>query len=330
LLVMTYLYTSISLTGKPCYQAIVEDQTGSPILDSQGKCRYYATDMTVLVFVRDVVVATLTQMASLFAGVFVFGLLIHFISQLTFKSLERAFGRHGVYFVAWLGTPIHELGHALFCVLFLHKIVKIEFFKPDPATGTLGYVSHKWNRLNPWQVLGNFFIGIGPVILGCAALFATFYFLVPGSSRVWDSILLRVGEVDNGGSIGGYFEIFGTSSLAMTRLIFTFENMTTWRFWVFLYLAICVASNVRLSLSDIKLALSGLGCVVFPFLAVNALALAIGFESERFFPLTASSLGAIYSLFILAFIMVALGFVLTYAVSAIYFRLRHGHLLNPF
>jgi transposase InsO family protein len=36
----------------------------------------------------------------------------------------------------------------------MHRIVEIEFFKPDPNTGTLGYVYHKWNRSNPWQVLG--------------------------------------------------------------------------------------------------------------------------------------------------------------------------------
>src|SRR3989304_2061427 len=146
--------------------------------------------MTVLVFIKDLLLATFGQMASLFAGVFIFGLLIHFFSQLTFKSLERAFGRVGIYFVAWLGTPIHELGHALFCVIFGHRIVKIELFKPDPVTGTLGYVDHKWNRHNPWQVLGNFFIGIGPVILGCAVLFTTFYFLIPNSYQAWDSIIV--------------------------------------------------------------------------------------------------------------------------------------------
>src|SRR3989304_5001472 len=113
--------------------------------------------MAVLIFIKDLIIATFSQMASLFAGVFIFGLLINFFSQLTFKSLERAFGSGGTYFVAWLGTPIHELGHALFCLIFRHRIVKIEFFKPDPVSGTLGYVVHKWNRHNLWQVLGNFF-----------------------------------------------------------------------------------------------------------------------------------------------------------------------------
>lgn len=286
--------------------------------------------MTALVFIKDLVVATLSQMASLFAGVFIFGLLIHFISQLTFKSLERAFGSKGVYFVAWLGTPIHELGHALFCIIFLHRIVEIRFFKPDPLTGTLGYVSHTWSKTNPWAVLGNFFIGIGPVILGCAVLFATFYFLIPNSSQVWDSIVFEVNEIGQSQSIGSYWAVFQSSSLAMVRIIFTFSNLSGWQFWVFIYLAICVASNIRLSLSDIKGSLSGLGCIVLLFLLINFLGLVTGFGSEKFFPLTASSLGVIYSLFILALIMVLMGFIVIYSVSAAFFRLRYQATLNPF
>lgn len=286
--------------------------------------------MPVLVFIKELVVATFSQMASLFAGVFFFGLLIHFISQLTFRSLERSFGRKGTYLVAWLGTPIHELGHALFCVIFMHKIVEIEFFKPDPLTGTLGYVYHKWNRSNPWHVLGNFFIGIGPVILGCAVLFVTFYFLIPNSYQVWDYIIARVKEIDSGYSLGSYFEILGGSSFVMTKLIFTISNLTSWSFWIFCYLSICVASNIRLSLSDVKGALSGFGCIVLPFLLINFLALVIDISSVKFFPFTASSLGVVYSLFVLALIMVSLGFIVTYLVSATYVKIKRGYLLNPF
>ena len=286
--------------------------------------------MPVLVFIKELVVATFSQMASLFAGVFFFGLLIHFISQLTFKSLERSFGRTGTYLVAWLGTPIHELGHALFCVIFMHKIVEIEFFKPDPLTGTLGYVYHKWNRSNPWQVLGNFFIGIGPVILGCVVLFVTFYFLIPNSYQVWDYIIARVKEIDSSYSVGSYFEILGGSSFAMTKLIFTISNLTSWSFWIFCYLSICVASNIRLSLSDVKGALSGFGCIVLPFLLINFLALIIDLSSVKFFPFIASSLGVVYSIFVLALTMVLLGFIVTYLVSATYVKIKRGYLLNPF
>jgi len=287
------------------------------------------TTMTVLIFIKDLVVATFSQMASLLGGIVLFGLLINLVSQLTFKSLERSFGRKGVYFVAWLGTPIHELGHAIFCLIFAHKITDIQFFRPDPLTGTLGYVHHKWNPSNPWQVLGNFFIGIGPIILGCVALFAAFYFLIPHSSNAWDSTLVRVNEEDQAHSIGTYLAFLGSSALAMVKLVFTISNLISWRFWIFGYISVCVASNIRLSLSDIKGALAGIGCIILPFLVINFVGLVSGFGSEKYMPLIASSLGTIYSLLILALAMVLLGFVLTYIVSAIYVKTRHGHVLNP-
>jgi hypothetical protein len=286
--------------------------------------------MTALLFIKDLLLATLGQMASLFLGVFIFGLLIHFISQLTFKSLANALGPKGTYLVAWLGTPLHELGHAFFCLIFLHKIEEIKFFKPDKVTGTLGYVYHKWNPKSPWQVLGNFFIGIGPMVLGCGVLFALFYFLIPDSARVWDSVIVSVSDIGKGAPIGSYFGIFRDSTLAIIKLIFTFPNLSIWQFWVFLYLSICIASNIRLSLADIKGSLSGLGCIVLPFLIVNLICLLTGYSSDKVFPYTASVLGAIYSLLILALIMVLIGFVLIYLLAATYYRMRYRAVLNPF
>lgn len=286
--------------------------------------------MTVLVFLKDVLVATAGQMASLFLGIFIFGLLIHFISRLTFKSLGNAFGPGGTYIVAWLGTPIHELGHALFCLIFFHKIEEIQFFKPDETTGTLGYVYHRWNPKNPWHVLGNFFIGIGPVALGCAALYGLFYFLVPGSGSVWNAIISDVRAIEEGASVLSYLNVFWSSVLAIIGQIFTLDNLSRWQFWVFLYLSICIASNIRLSWADIRGSLAGLGCIVLPFLILNIILLAAGHESNTFFPYTASALGVVYSLLILALIMVLIGFVLIYTLSALFYRLRFKSGLNPF
>jgi hypothetical protein len=286
--------------------------------------------MTVLVFIKDLLLATLSQMASLLAGLFVFGLLIQFISQLTFKSLERSFGSKGVYLVAWLGTPIHELGHALFCVIFRHRIESISLFRPDPVTGTLGYVYHKWNPKNPWHVLGNFFIGVGPMVLGSAVLFGLFYFLIPGSNRVWDSINASVGAVSRDSLLAGYFHVFGDSTLVIIKIIFTTASLSLWQFWLFLYLSVCIASNIRLSWADFKGSLSGLGCIVLVFLLMNLIFLLVGYSSEEFFPSAVASLGAVYSVLILALIMVLVGFVLIYLLAAVWYRLRFKAILNPF
>ena len=286
--------------------------------------------MTVLVFVKDLLIATLGQMASLFLGIFIFGLLIHFISQMTFKSLGNTFGPGGTYVVAWLGTPIHELGHALFCLIFLHKIEEIQFFKPDAQTGTLGYVYHKWNPKNPWHVIGNFFIGVGPIVLGCAVLFALFYFLIPDSGSVWSKVMSDVSVLEKGSSVLTYLTVFKDATFSIAGLIFTLDNLGLWQFWVFLYLSICVASNVRLSWADIKGSLRGLGCVVLPFLILNLVLVLAGYGNDTFYPYTASALGIVYSLLILALIMVLIGFLLIYIFSSIFHWLRYRTALNPF
>ena len=290
--------------------------------------------MSVLVFIKDLLLATLSQMAFLLAGLFVFGLLIQFISQLTFRSMERSFGK-GVYLLAWLGTPIHELGHAFFCVIFGHRISDISLFRPDPVTGTLGYVYHKWNPRNPWHVLGNFFIGVGPMVLGSAVLFGLFYFLVPGSDRVWDSIYLGLNNMDqsylNYDMFKNVFDIFWESALSIVKLLFTPANLSFWQFWLFLYLSVCVASNIRLSWEDFKGSLRGLGCLVLVFLLLNLVLLLVGFSSGEFFSgAGASLLGVLYSLLILALVMVLIGFVVIYLLAAVWYWLRYRLILNPF
>ena len=300
------------------------------VLDSLRRGGYDAINMSATDFFQDLFTLTFSQIISVFSGIFIFGLLIHFISHLTFNSLGKAFGTSGTYFIAWLGTPIHELGHVLFCIIFGHKITKMEFFKPDPQTGTLGYVNHQWNKANPWQVLGNFFIGIGPVILGCLVLFGLFYLLVPNSSGAWDSIVAAVNGMGSDSSLGDYFIILKDSLLTFIKYLFTAANISTWQFWVFCYLSICVAANIRLSWSDIKNSLSGFIYVIVLLLLINIIGLLTGLSRNGFFPFTTSSLSIMYGLLILALIMTLIGFLIIYGVAAIYTRFRYRQFLNPF
>jgi hypothetical protein len=275
-------------------------------------------------------IATFTQMAVLFGGVFLFGMVINVFSQMTFRSIEKSFWSKGTYVVAWLGTPIHELGHALFCILFGHTIEDMQLFKPDPISGTLGYVYHKWNRANPYHVLGNLFIGIGPVLLGCSVLFALFYFLIPDSSLVWNSILARITEVDTSYSVIDYLRVIGSSAFTMIGVIFNPANFGGWRLWVFVYLSICVASNIRLSLADIKGSISGLAYLILIFLLINLLGIVHIIGQDRLFQAAASFLGIAYSLLIVALVMSILGFLLVYLITSIYTKITRGYFLNPF
>jgi hypothetical protein len=286
--------------------------------------------MTVLLFLKDFLLAALGLMASLFLGVFIFGLLIQFISQLSFKSLANAFGPGGTYVVAWIGTPIHEIGHAIFCLIFGHKIAEMHLFKPDETTGTIGFVYHKWNPKNPYQVMGNFFIGIGPMVLGSAVLFGLFYFLIPGSHGTWSSIIDNMGSIEKGSSIVTWLIAFKDAALSVITLVFTWSNLGIWQFWVFLYVSISVASNIRLSWADFKGSLSAIGCVIIPILIFTLVLMLAGRGSETFFPYLAPALGLVYSLLTLALVMGLAGFIIIYFFSNLIYWLKNRRMLNPF
>ncbi|MBQ2734520.1 MAG: hypothetical protein IJF33_01675, partial [Clostridia bacterium] len=54
---------------------------------------------------------------------------------------------------ATIGTPIHELGHALMCPLFGHKIKKMRLWLPTAQDGTYGFVEHSYSKRNLWARL---------------------------------------------------------------------------------------------------------------------------------------------------------------------------------
>ena len=110
-------------------------------------------------------------------GIFI---LASFLVGLCEKYFYRLFGGKGravCIALGCVGTPLHESGHALMCLLFGHKIRKIVFFQPNSDDGCLGYVEHSYNNRNPYQVIGCFFIAIGPVLLGTAVLTGLLFLL---------------------------------------------------------------------------------------------------------------------------------------------------------
>ncbi|MBM4355570.1 MAG: hypothetical protein FJ109_17575 [Deltaproteobacteria bacterium] len=198
---------------------------------------------------------TLLILFLLFGPLILAALLSHFVSRRVEIRLSQLFGTgFYVYALGWLGTPLHELGHALMCVVFRHEIQEIRLFKPDRKTGLLGFVEHSYNPRSPYQQVGNFFIAIGPVLLGAGAILVLSRLLagrflaapggamddVAGLAEIPAAILWWVGEV-----VGGLKSFF----LALT--------LDDWKTWLLLYAVLAIGSHVNLSPSDVASARVG-------------------------------------------------------------------------
>ncbi len=78
-----------------------------------------------------------------------------------------------------IGTPIHELGHAMMCPLFGHRITRIKLWSPNAENGVYGFVEHSYNRRNPWAKFGNLPIGLGPIFSGLGVVVLMLWLCFP-------------------------------------------------------------------------------------------------------------------------------------------------------
>ena len=206
---------------------------------------------------------TIIQFFSVFGVFFIFGFILSEIQGLILKNYSRSIGWRGILWTAWLGTPVHEYSHALTALLFRHKISEVALFSPDALTGELGHVSHSYNRRNLYQSVGNFFIGLAPLIIGPLLLVFLLYALVPNGREIFTYLS---GNHESWPALGGAVKDF------LIRL-FSPENLMNYRFWFFLYISFAIASHLAPSKNDRRDALNGGLLIVAMLFLFNIFAL---------------------------------------------------------
>lgn len=151
-----------------------------------------------------------------------------------------------------VGTPIHELSHALMCVVFGHKITEIKLYQPNSTDGTLGYVNHTYNPKNLYHQIGNFFIGIAPILCGSGLLILLMFLMV---NDVFTDVMAEIQFVEllstnfwEASTYAGYLQLFWD----IVTDIFEFTNMGNVLWWLFMILALMISSHMELSTADIK------------------------------------------------------------------------------
>lgn len=305
--------------------------------------------MPVLYFLWNVLTKSFSQFFWLFGMLMILGIILYFLARFTRKMYALTLGHRAELFTtAWLGTPIHELGHAFFCLIFRHEIKEIKLFSPDASDGTLGFVKHAYNPKSIYQRIGLLFIGVGPVLFGSAVIAISYFFLVSSDMQFFSLANIDFIGTESEGSwyetivfqLSGIWQVFAS----LIEVIFTVQNASSKSFWIFIFIAVSVSAHMELSLPDLKSAQSGIVALLVFILFYNFVIL--GLESfsvnemlgglwnytqadfyNRFINRFKSALNAIM---ILAILFSALNFVFTYIVLGCYALLRFKKWPNPF
>lgn len=247
--------------------------------------------------------ATLIQLFVLLGPLLFLAFVMNFLArkneELSYKTLgQKAY----LYVFGWLGTSVHELGHAIFAILFAHKISEIKLFTPTSGK-SLGQVKHSYTKGNPYQTIGNFFIGIGPILLGALLLWLVTWLL-------FDLNAVNIAEkqgIHINYRIFTSWELIKNTAQGIYEGIISFYQFVTanhgeywWKVVVFIYLIYAIGSSVTLSSSDIQGAFRGFTYFVVLLLVFNLATIWNGNFATRFFDKTGNYLSGFYFLIVLS------------------------------
>ena len=267
-------------------------------------------------FILEVLTATAIQMLVLFGPLLAVGFLISVFEKFSNRMLIRTFGVKAViYLTGWLGTTVHESGHAFFCLVFGHRIHKFVPFKPEQTSSggyRLGYVRHSCKG-TLWNNIGYLFIGTGPIIFGSAIIALLIRFLLPGGSDFFGDLHSTSSSLDP--TPVGFGTMFVETIRMTGETIFWSEGWHTfarWEFWLFVALASSISLHMSLSRPDLDGAWKGTVFMAVSLMALNILFVAIGKEgfSDEFsayvlFCAGVLFVGAMLSFLTLVFILAA-------------------------
>ena len=177
-------------------------------------------------------------------------ILFGFAIALCNKCFYRNFGSRGAavcYITGIVGTPVHECSHALMFIIFRHRIDEIKLFQIGDD-GTLGYVYHSYRKNSIYQRIGNFFIGIAPILVISAMLYGFAFLLMPNMIH---SLNDNADLNQAFSSFGGFFSYIWNAIKAF------FAQIVTWQWWVFILIGSFLCLHMTLSGADIKSAWGG-------------------------------------------------------------------------
>src|SRR5512142_52008 len=152
----------------------------------------------------------------------------------------------------WPGVIVHELSHALGCLLTRTRIFDVKLFSPreeGPGNLVLGFVSHEKPR-NPFAT---FVVSAAPFFGGAAALRGILWLAAPSALRGIGSPLEFSSGQDAAAAILGAVRSYAAFATALAASF----DWHSWKTYLALFLLFSVSAHVAPSRHDMKYALAG-------------------------------------------------------------------------
>ena len=300
---------------------------------------FIKTLQDIIYFIAIIFSKTFIDLFRLFGNIIIFGFILYLLSSMTRRIFAKTLGaKTELYITGWIGTPIHELSHALFCIIFNHKISDIKLF--TTKSDTIGYVLHSYDSRSWYQQIGNFFIGVGPIIMGTLIVYFLFLLLAPELKENIFSV-----KIDYDKSAGILNMIYSGVANIFTSILNIFSNIIknimvsqsykNIGFWIFIYLSISIASHMELSPADISHAWKGMLVIFAVSLIFNTLLFIIkiifNLEIPEYILLFIDKTLNIYSLLLIFSCIISLfNFLISYIILTPINFIKNRKLINPF
>ncbi len=187
------------------------------------------------------------QLLGLTLGVMVVCGLVAWAARKIFMYFVGDSAKVVLYASSVVGTPVHELGHALMCIPFAHRITDIKLLQfPKGRSRTLGYVEHSYNRKNPWAVFGDLFISFGPIFSGLGVMVLVLTLCFPSQ---WNAYLESSRAMV---SSGASLQEMSTIVFSLLFSLFQGFEKDVARAVVGMLIILSVSQHITLSFADLK------------------------------------------------------------------------------
>jgi hypothetical protein len=264
---------------------------------------------SVVQYLANVILTTFLKLFVLMGPGLILAFLMHLVAGGLDRLATQAIGWKLYYALfSFLGTMVHELGHAFFNLIFGHKILNIKLTNRDPNLGETAHVAYAYNPRNIYQRIGVFFSAIGPILFGTTVIYLMAILLLgPNEFEPLRNMRTTADMFTSVKGIGLLLTGILGGGLDSLANIFTLENLGDWKLWVFLYLAFSIGSNISLSPADLKGATIGFVTLFTVVLLLNLVTLWMGDFITRGVHIISQFNGVFYAVMLIALMLSLLG-----------------------